>query len=95
MIMQLVNCGLTLREARSTTIDDYELLMIAKWIRDENELSKHRSVLATIMNFGGMGLDKPITAQELMPLTLIDDVYSDKINTRLKAMELIKYIANH
>ena len=95
MLVNLVNCGLTLQEARGTTLLDYQMLMTAKWIRDETDLSKHRDVIATIMNFGGMGLEESVSAKELMPLTIIDNLDNDEINTKSKAMELIKYIANH
>lgn len=95
MLVNLVKCGLTLQEARRTTFLDYQMLMVAKWIEDETELSKHRDIIATIINFGGMGNSKPISAKELMPLTIIDNLDNDEINTISKAKELIKYIASN
>lgn len=95
MIMNLLNCGYTLQDARRTTYADYELIMIAKWHKDEEKLALHRDLLATIMNFGGMGIDKPISGRDLIPLTLIDNIYSDEVNTMTKAKELLKYIASN
>lgn len=95
MIVDLVRSGLSVKEARGTTFCDYEIYMMADWMRQEEKLALHRDVLATFMNFGGMGLEKPISGQELIPLPITDNINSDEINTMTKAKELLKYIASN
>lgn len=95
MMTNLVKRGYKSKETLGVTLWEYEMEMVAEWKVDEERLSLHRDLLATFMNFGGMGLKKPVTAKELMYLHTIDNIDNDELNTLTKAKELIKYIASN
>jgi len=66
------------------TFVEYEKYLIAQMENDSIKKDSERQLLATIMNFGGMGVQKYIKAEELIPIPLID---ADNIILPIRSVE--------
>ena len=95
MMLHLVKRGYKAKETRGVLLKDYEMEMIADWQVKEEQLALHRDMIATIINFGGMGVKDMVKATDIMELPYIDNINSDDLNTVSKAKELIKHIASN
>lgn len=77
------------------TIIDYEKYWIANMHKQAKRKDSERQLLATIMNFGGMGVQKYIKSEELIPIPLIDvENIILPIRDIKEAMKVFKMILN-
>ena len=75
------------------TFVEYEKYLIASMYKDAKQKDSERQLLATIMNFGGMGIEKYIDPSKLVPIALydVDDVTLEIRNDK-QAMEVFKLV---
>ena len=75
------------------TFVEYEKYLIANMHKDAKQKDSERQLLAAIMNFGGMGIEKYIDPSKLVPIALydVDDVTLEIRNDK-QAMEVFKLV---
>ena len=75
------------------TFVEYEKYLIANMYKDAKQKDSERQLLATILNFGGMGIEKYIDPSKLVPIALydVDDVTLEIRNDK-QAMEVFKIV---
>lgn len=66
------------------TFVEYEKYLIANMYKDAKQKDSERQLLATIMNFGGMGIEKYIEPSKLVPIPLYD---VDDITLPIRSVE--------
>ena len=63
------------KEVKALTLKEYSIMEVAQFEKKCETQDLIRSLRSDIINFGGMGVKKMVTPQELMPLPLIDNEY--------------------
>lgn len=82
-----------MEEAWGTSLKKYEYYVYADLLANEERLSLHRDLIATIINFGGMGVEKAVSGKELIPLPFTDRTSETRITSRKQAFKLLNNIA--
>jgi len=81
--------GLKPNEVKSLYLRDFNLMVTGYFRRQEKEWDRARHIMWATMNFGGMGLQNPVTPQEIRPLNLDTENELKMITTMKMAMDLL------
>lgn len=74
------------------TLNEYVVAANAYRLREEDEWNRTRNLMAVIMNFAGMGVDKDgaVTPSDIIQLSMDDEDIVTPIATKEEALRLIE-----
>lgn len=82
--------GLKPREVDALTLKEFDLMVTGYQEREEERWDMTRHLMWAMISYGGMGLKKPITPQETMPLNKDRKYRKRYIINEFQAIEFIK-----
>lgn len=84
---------MSFKDIMLTTWSEYEKLWLANQYKSSFEMATLRRIEATIINYGGMGVEKAVSPLDCAEIPLFDmEDVSTPIRTKEKALELFKRI---
>lgn len=82
--------GLKPAEVNVLTLREFAQMQAGYLRREEKITNLARNLMATVINFGGLGTKTPVTATQIWPLNLDKEGQKRMITTLQQAMELLK-----
>lgn len=82
--------GLKPDEVNALTLREFAQMQAGYLRREEKITNLARNLMATVINFGGLGTKTPVTAATIWPLNLDKEDQKRMITTLQQAMDLLK-----